>query len=689
MSDEGAPAAAVNDAFNRTIVQFLLGRNPSLQHLHEMRSQHVWDNFIQTITSQEFLDSVGNTLVDSTRITRNNFALDFNFKSALHALINNIPLSDKIKQIANKPEISNELLTILLIDKDTTSSILDNISRAPARFNRFKYFLENLNSKIRKSDQGLSPKDENSPFGADMNTRPLPSPPNDNGIESDPDPTRDYSAIFAEADFGLVKSALDKIFSSKSFDTIASATAVEQIRLLDGKVGAYARMMLARTYIRLFLGESAFRTCEEMVARGDLEAMDHPTKRRFRKTHAMAALRGGRAAMGKALFRDLYYSDPSDTDAGYSYADAISSESPDIASAVFSSCLAHGNLTKPQLLFVGDFAAGVGDMKNALAAYSRLPVDFSERGLLAAKIAARLNDYDHWLSSMNMFYEENDLVGIKSFGGGEINWNPISDKISGPLVSVIMTAHNTQDTILQAIQSILDQSYDNIEIFIIDDCSTDSTGAILQSLSGIDKLFVLYNTVNVGTYCSKNRGIRRSSGKYITFHDSDDWMHPERIARHVDAMHSGAAMSISNWFRMTNEGIPIARRSVGGFLHKNPASTFFARKIFDRIGHFDSVRVGADTEMLSRVRRAYGHQAVVDMNDPLSIGLHHLNSLTQSGSTAFDEFRFSPVRSQYAESWVRYHVDQPLMSTALNLTSPESGRRFLAPEGISVTHYEE
>jgi len=678
-------AVQTEDMIHRNIVRFLLGRNPSAQNLREMAARRLPDNFVHVIASQEFAENVANPLIDNASIIHETLHLkkkDFDLSEILRPL----PISSEVLGNIMTADSWRILFETILTDRSISSIVIERLSADAARANRYRYLSERLTAKLRNKGQAEAPSSTIRKSPDNRNVPPPAAEPDDQaGVSLE----AAFLDTLSETDFATFKRSLDKVFSSKSFDIIAGSAAVGQIAYLDDDIGAYARMMLARTYIRLFLGESAFRVCEDMVERGDPDTMDRATKRRFQKTHAMAALRSGRAAMGKAMFRDLYYSEPADTDAGYSYADAISSENPAIAAAIFSSSLAHGNLTKPQLLFAGDFACGIGDLKNALAAYSRLPTDFAERGLLAAKIALCSADEDHWLASMNMLYEGYKLARMTSFGDGAFTWETVPPEASGPLVSVIMTAHNAQDTIAQSVQSVLEQSYANIEIFIIDDCSTDGTADILNGLSRLDNVHVVMNSVNVGTYCSKNRGIRRASGKFITFHDSDDWMHPERIARHVEAMHSGAAMSISNWFRMTETGAPIARRSVGGYLHKNPASTFFARKIFDRIGYFDTVRVGADTEMLSRVRKAYGHSAVVDMNDPLSVGLQHMKSLTQSGSTAFDEFRFSPVRSQYAESWVRYHVDQPTSGTSLNFGSSDTGRRFDAPDDIHVGHFEE
>jgi len=203
---------------------------------------------------------------------------------------------------------------------------------------------------------------------------------------------------------------------------------------------------------------------------------------------------------------------------------------------------------------------------------------------------------------------------------------------------------------------VLAQSCSNLELIIVDDNSDDGTPHVIERLAVAEaRIKPVLKEVNEGTYLSKNRGIRLAAGEFVTFHDSDDWMHPQRIETHLDAMASGAACSTSRWLRMDDEGHSLIRRG-GPYSHLNPASTFFRRATFDAVGLFDGVRTGADAELLARVRAGLGASSVREIAKSLAIGLHHENSLTQSGETAFDPYRYSPVRLEYTESWLRWHV---------------------------------
>ena len=95
------------------------------------------------------------------------------------------------------------------------------------------------------------------------------------------------------------------------------------------------------------------------------------------------------------------------------------------------------------------------------------------------------------------------------------------------------------------------------------------------------------------------------------------------------------------------------------------------------------MRTGADSEILTRIRHRFGHSAVVDMSNVLAVGLHHEASLTQSGVTAFDEHRYSPVRLAYTEAWVDWHLTALMKGQdTLALSSAPGGRMFTPPSEI-------
>ena len=90
-----------------------------------------------------------------------------------------------------------------------------------------------------------------------------------------------------------------------------------------------------------------------------------------------------------------------------------------------------------------------------------------------------------------------------------------------PLVSVIIPTYNRGRLILDSINSVLNQTYKNIELIVVDDCSTDNTEEILKSINDSRIKYVKLEK-NSGACIARNKGIELSTGEFIAFNDSDD-----------------------------------------------------------------------------------------------------------------------------------------------------------------------
>lgn len=102
-----------------------------------------------------------------------------------------------------------------------------------------------------------------------------------------------------------------------------------------------------------------------------------------------------------------------------------------------------------------------------------------------------------------------------------------------PLVSVIITTYNRSDILPRAIDSVLSQTYENIEIILVDDCSGDNTKEIIEN-NYKGKLKYLINEKNVGLAASRNVGINHSKGDFVSFLDDDDEILPTKIEKQVN-----------------------------------------------------------------------------------------------------------------------------------------------------------
>lgn len=462
-------------------------------------------------------------------------------------------------------------------------------------------------------------------------------------------------------------------------------------------------MYSARMSLALNASETAYVGLREALqATSALKGLPADVQRKTRLIFARACVRSGRPDEAEAALREMLSVDPFDWEC-YFHLAAIAGESDPEARRTYLRLAETVNQKLPnQALTV---------LIEDLLAQNRCDEAWV-RGLAELK-AREAQGLELWLTLANVHLTRGDRVNwaasVRRLFGGlglvepvfDVALDPMEDvfhrltsqpiarvpKDQDALVTVIMTAFNAERTVKAAIRSVLDQTYRNLRLVVVDDNSTDDTLLLVRQMQAQDdRIEVLRTPFNVGTYCAKNIALTRFDSDYFTFHDSDDWMHPERIAIHLETMRSDPQIvcTTSRWYRMDHRGMAMVRM-LGGYLHDNPASTFFHRDVVERIGYFDSVRTGADTELVERIRRRFGPSSVQVIAKPLAIGLHHSASLTRSGAMAFDERRFSAPRLAYWESWVNWHRRSIIKGdggTDLYMPFPHFPRRFPAPEEV-------
>lgn len=116
-----------------------------------------------------------------------------------------------------------------------------------------------------------------------------------------------------------------------------------------------------------------------------------------------------------------------------------------------------------------------------------------------------------------------------------------------PLVSVILPAYNVASFLKRCVKSLLAQTYQNLEILIVDDCSPDESGKIADDLASTDsRIAVFHHACNLGYSGARNTGLNHAHGEYVTFVDSDDWVEPdyvEYLMNIINDTHADIAMS--------------------------------------------------------------------------------------------------------------------------------------------------
>jgi glycosyltransferase involved in cell wall biosynthesis len=168
-----------------------------------------------------------------------------------------------------------------------------------------------------------------------------------------------------------------------------------------------------------------------------------------------------------------------------------------------------------------------------------------------------------------------------------------------PRVSVIIPAYNGDKYIVQAVESVINQTYKNREIIIIDDGSTDNTRQVLQPY--LDTIRYLHQT-NQGVAAARNCGIREAKGELIAFLDQDDFFFPDKLAAQVALFDTQTSLGIVNsgWRLVNDEGEKLFDIKPWKYLPKLnletwvvympilPSAMMFSKHWLEQVGGFDS-----------------------------------------------------------------------------------------------------
>lgn len=105
----------------------------------------------------------------------------------------------------------------------------------------------------------------------------------------------------------------------------------------------------------------------------------------------------------------------------------------------------------------------------------------------------------------------------------------MTDTLSEPLVTVVVPVYNVEKYLRQCVASISGQTHRNLEIILIDDGSSDRSGAIADELAQSDSRLVVHHMSNSGVSAARNRGLTLAKGEWVTFVDADDWIAPSFV----------------------------------------------------------------------------------------------------------------------------------------------------------------
>lgn len=208
-----------------------------------------------------------------------------------------------------------------------------------------------------------------------------------------------------------------------------------------------------------------------------------------------------------------------------------------------------------------------------------------------------------------------------------------------PTISVIIPAYNAEKTIKQTIESVLNQTFNDFELIVINDGSQDSTMEILGSIS--DPRLKVFSYPNSGVATSRNRGISSAFGEYISFLDADDLWTPDKLEVQLKALQESTQAAVAySWTDCIDESGQFLRRgyyiNVSGNVYQkllltnfleNGSNPLIRKEALDKVGDFDESLIPAeDWDLYLRLAACYNFVAVPSVQILYRIS-------TNSGST--------------------------------------------------------
>lgn len=255
----------------------------------------------------------------------------------------------------------------------------------------------------------------------------------------------------------------------------------------------------------------------------------------------------------------------------------------------------------------------------------------------------------------------------------------------GGKISVIMPAYNAANVIATALRSLLAQTWSNLEVLVVDDCSSDDTAQVVNAIAAADSRVVLIRLPsNVGAYAARNSALSYVTGEFIANHDSDDWSHPQKLECLVNALLAEPAYIgvMAHWVRASTSLHFQRWPMYEGLIEPSISTLLFRRDALALLGGWDEVNVAADSEFHQRLLALYGPDSVAQIQPgvPLVFARQWPGSLTSAPAT-HARSEFFGLRRLYGELSATWRK-MAAVPDGLLLQADARERRFPAPPAI-------
>ena len=189
---------------------------------------------------------------------------------------------------------------------------------------------------------------------------------------------------------------------------------------------------------------------------------------------------------------------------------------------------------------------------------------------------------------------------------------------NNPLVSILIATYNSENFIKETLDSVLNQTYKNLEIVLCDDASSDNTVNILKEYQKKDeRVKIIQNNKNLGISLNMNNGSRQCNGKYIAILDGDDWAYPYRIEEQVKLMEENPKVVLCSGYMdicdetlnvKTTRKYPLEDKNIRKAIIRynpicHPASMWRTSELKKTTLYSDNFTIARDYDLLVRISK--------------------------------------------------------------------------------------
>ena len=249
------------------------------------------------------------------------------------------------------------------------------------------------------------------------------------------------------------------------------------------------------------------------------------------------------------------------------------------------------------------------------------------------------------------------------------------------LVSVIMPSFNTGEYIAASIESVLEQTYSNWELLIVDDCSADNTTEVIGRYQD-PRIILLKNKTNSGAALSRNYALREAKGRWIAFLDSDDTWEPKKLEKQLRFMQeNGYAFTFTDyriclngvWMPYINTGPDVVnKRKMYDYCYFSTITVMYDRSVIGLIQIADMRKNNDYAMWLQAIEKSDAHR----LPECLSYYIKHDDSITGGSKLRLVKWHYRLFRQALGKNpvtaavltannlvhgvWKKLHYRQPV-----------------------------